>query len=303
MKHAKPLITLAVACLLALPAFSMSWNDGAGRDGRFDQLNLTEEEMENMTLAELRELKQENNRDQCPVNDGKMNQRRPMNDCPSERGFGDAFLLMDDLTEEEIENMTLAEINEMRQQKMEEFRNMTAEEIESLREEKRAEMENMTIAELREVGEKRFDRPFIGCGACLLVADLTAEELEGMTLAEIEALKEEKMAELNNMTLAEIEALKEEWTAEMENMTVAEVKEQMEVCNLLGLGGFGKDHKMAPQGCHDDQFGNAGFDRCNPTNLKGIQQNQCGMAGAGMNQQGGGALNNKMNGPGFGGQR
>jgi uncharacterized protein YqfB (UPF0267 family) len=312
MKHAKSLITLAVACLLALPAFSMPWNDGAGRDGRFDQLNLTEEEMENMTLAELRELKQESNQDQCPMNDGQMNQRPmnngqmnqcPMNNYPMMRGFGDAFLLMDDLTEEEIENMTLAEINEMRQQKMDEFRNMTAEEIESLREEKRAEMENMTIAELREVGEKRFDRPFIGGGACLLVADLTAEELEGMTLEEIEALKEEKMAELNNMTLAEIEALKEEWTAEMENMTLAEVKEQMEICNLLGLGGFGKDHKMAPQGCHGGQFGTDGFDRCNPTNLQGIQQNQCGMAGAGMNQQGGGALNNKMNGPGFGGQR
>ena len=222
MRHAKSLITLAVACLLAVPAFSMPWNDGAGRDGRFDQLNLTEEEMENMTLAELRELKQ----DQCPMDNGQMKgpvDKDQMSQCsmkrgqmpegtmkngPMERGYGDAFLLMDDLTEEEIENMTLAELNELRQQKMDEFRNMTAEEIEALREEKRAEMENMTLAELKEMKQDRFDRPFIGGGACLLATDLTAEELEGMTLAEIEALKGEKMDELNNMTIAEIEALK-----------------------------------------------------------------------------------------------
>jgi uncharacterized protein YqfB (UPF0267 family) len=284
MRHAKSLITLAVACLRAVPAFSMPWTNGAGDGGRFDQLNLTEEEMENMTLAELRELKQESNMDQCPMKDGQMNQgprdkgrmkQGPMN----VRGYDGAFLLMDDLTEEEMQSMTLAELNELRQQKMDEFRNMTAEEIEALREEKRAEMENMTLAELKEQKQGKFDRPFIGGGACLLVTDLTTEDLEGMTLAEIEALKQEKIDELNNMTLAEIEALKEEMMAEMENMTLAELKEQMEVCRTLG---FGKDHMGGSQGCHGGQFG---------------------MAGASMNQQGRGDFQNQMNEPGFGGQR
>jgi uncharacterized protein YqfB (UPF0267 family) len=294
MRHAKSLITLAVACLLAVPAFSMPRTNGAGDGGRFDQLNLTEEEMNNMTLAELRELRQESNMDQCPMEDGQMNQchmnKGQMDQCPMDndqmkqgpmnaRGCGGAFLLMDDLTEEEMQSMTLAELNELRQQKMDEFRNMTAEEIEALREEKRAEMENMTLAELKEQKQGKFYRPFIGGGACLLVTDLTAEELEGMTLAEIEALKQEKMDELANMTLAEIEVLKEEKMAEMENMTLAELKEQMEVCRTLGLG---EDHMGGPQGCHGGQFG---------------------MAGAGMEQQGRGDFQNQMNEPGFGGQR
>lgn len=309
MRPAKLLITLAVACLLAVPAFSMPWTNGAGNGGRFDQLNLTEEEMNNMTLAELMELRQESNMDQFPMKDGQMDQchmnkgqmdQCPMNKGPMGWGHGGAFLLMDDLTEEEMQSMTLAELNELRQQKMNEFRNMTAEEIEALREEKRAEMENMTLAELREIRQDGFDCPFIGGRACLLVTDLTAEELEGMTLAEIEALKQEKIDELNNMTLAEIEALKEEKMAEMENMTIAELKEQMEVCRTLG---FGKDHMGGSQGCHGGQFAMAGAAGCNPKCALGCQQNQCGMAGASMNQQGRGDFQNQMNGPGFGGQR
>jgi len=148
MRYAKSLITLAVACLLAVPAFSTPWKNGPGYGDRFDQLNLTEEEMNNMTLAELRELRQESNRDRCPMDGGQMNQG-PMSG-PMGRGYGDAYLLMDYLTEEEIQSMTLAEFNELKQQKMDELRNMTAEEVEALREEKRAEMDNMTIAELKE---------------------------------------------------------------------------------------------------------------------------------------------------------
>jgi hypothetical protein len=263
MRFAKSVITLAVVCLLAVPALSM------------------------------------------PNSGGKADRTGGMNNCEMDqpqmgRGCGGAFLLMGDLTEEEMQSMTLAELKELREQKMNELQNMTAEEIEALREEKRAEMENMTIAELREQRQDRFDRPFIGGGACLLVTDLTSEELEGMTLAEIEALKQEKIDELNNMTLAEIEALNEEKKAEMENMTLAELKEQMEVCSLLGLGGFGKDHRMGGHGCQGGQFGMVGSDGCGFNCGRGIQQNQCEMAGAGM-QQGRGDY--QMNGPDFGGQR
>ncbi len=292
MRYAKSLITLAVACLLAVPAFSTPWKNGPGYGDRFDQLNLTEEEMNNMTLAELRELRQESNRDRCPMDGGQMNQG-PMSG-PMGRGYGDAYLLMDYLTEEEIQSMTLAEFNELKQQKMDELRNMTAEEVEALREEKRAEMDNMTIAELRELRQERFDRPFVGGGACLLVTDLTVEELEGMTLAEIGALRQEKIDELNNMTLAEIEALKEEKMAEMDNMTIAELKEDMEVCSLLGLG---NDIRMGDGGFQGGQFGSDG---CGFSRGEGAQQNRCKMAGDGaMNQQGRG--DDQMNGPGFGG--
>jgi predicted DNA-binding protein (UPF0251 family) len=287
MRSARSLITLAVACLLAVPAFSMPWNNGPGYDGRFDQLNLTEEELENTTLAELRELRQESNQDQCPMNNGQMNQcpmdngQMNLKNGPMGRGYANAFLLMDDLTEEEIQGMTLAELNDLKQQKMDELGNMTTEEIEALREEKRAEMENMTIAELRDQRQDRFDRPFIRRGACLLATDLTVEELEGMTLAEIEALKEEKMAE-------------------MENMTIAELKEQMEVCSLLGLA---KGPMMGPQGQgnQDGQFGMARAGDCHAKGVQGFQQSQCGMAGAGMHQ-GRGGFDDQMNGPSFGGR-
>lgn len=328
MRFARPLITLAVACLLALPAFSMPWNSGPGNGGRFDQLNLTEEEMNNMTLAELRELRQESNQDQCPMNNtqeaqcpmnnaqmgqgpannAQMN-RGPVNNAQMGqgsannaqmgRGYGDISLLMDDLTDEEIQSMTLAEFNELRAEKMSELQNMTAEEIATLREEKMAEMENMTIAELKEMRQERSDQPFVGGGACLLVADLTAEDLENMTLTEIETLRQEKIDELNNMTLAEIATLKEEKQAAMENMTIDELKdelkEQMEVCSLLGLGGFG-NNKMG------GQFGMAGSDGCGFNCGQAAQQNLGGMAGtAAMNQQGRG--DNQINGPGIGGRR
>ncbi len=262
MRYTKSLITLAVACLLAVPALSMPYSGGmADRTG-------------------------------C-MNDRQMDQ------CQMGRGCGGVFLLLDDLTEEEMEEMTIAELKELREEKRAEMANMTAEEIEALREERRAEMENMTIAELRDLRENRVDRPFIGGGACLLAADLTAEVLQDMTLAEIEALREEKRAELENMTLAEIEALKEERMAEMEEMTIAELKERMEVCRTLGLGGLCKDHQMGPRG---GQFGMAGHSGFNSKNLQGCQQNQFGVAGAGM-QQGRGGLDDQMNEPGFGGRR
>jgi len=247
MRHAKSLITLAVVCLLAVPALSMPYSGGkADRTGS--------------------------------MNNSQMDQ------CQMGRGCGGAFLLMNDLTEEEMQSMTLAELKELRQQKMNEFRNMTAEEIEALKEEKRAEMENMTLAELKEQRQERSDRPFLGGGACLLITDLTAEDLEGMTLAEIEELNEQRKAE-------------------MENMTLAELKEQMEVCRTLGLGGLGKDRMGGPHGCQAGQFGMAGAANCNAKGALGFQQNQCGMAGAGIEQQGRGAFQNQMTGPGFGGQR
>ena len=312
MRSTKSLITLAVACLLAVPAFSMPWNDGPGPDGRFDQLNLTEEEMENMTLAELRELRQETNRADCqmdegPANQGQMNQgemdqcpmnQGRMNNGPMGRGFGDCLLLMTDLTPEEMESMTLGELQDLREQKMDELRNMTAEEIEALREEKRAEMDNMTIAELREMRGSGFDRPFIGGGACLLATDLTAEELNGMTLAQIEDLRQEKVDELNNMTIAEIEALREENRAQMENMTVAELRERMEVCETLGLG---HNCMGCPQGCHCS-FEMDGAPNCCAMGGRGCHQTQCAAPGAGM-QQGRGVSGSPTNAPGFGGAK
>jgi len=165
------LITLAVATLIAVPAFSMPWDKVPGRHGGFDGMNLTEEEMENMTLGELRAMRQEMNVAQSPregeTGDSPMYQRSrspgpmdrgAMNQGPGARGpmdrcFGCPSILMMDLTDEEIKNMTLAELSDLRAEKMAELGNMTSEEIEALWQEKRLEMENMTLAELSEQRE------------------------------------------------------------------------------------------------------------------------------------------------------
>ncbi|MGD9911225.1 hypothetical protein [Methanothrix sp.] len=180
-----------------------------------------------------------------------------------EMGPGGVWLLMDDITQEDLENMTLAEIRELRESKRAELENMTLAEIRELRESKRAELENMTLAEIRALKEKRLaementtlaemrgkgytECPYWpmggaqglrGVGPCdadicmkglggmwLLMDDITQEDLENMTLAEIRELRESKRAELENMTLAEIRELKEKRLAEMENTTLAEMR-------------------------------------------------------------------------------
>jgi hypothetical protein len=303
------LITLAVATLIAVPAFSMPWDKVPGRHGGFDGMNLTEEEMENMTLGELRAMRQEMNVAQSPregeTGDSPMYQRSrspgpmdrgAMNQGPGARGpmdrcFGCPSILMMDLTYEEIKNMTLAELSDLRAEKMAELGNMTSEEIEALWQEKRLEMENMTLAELR---ESRQDRPFLGFGACLLATDITLEELEGMTLAEIEALREEKIGELEKMTIGELEELNEAWRTEMENMTLAELSEQREVCSILGLGA---DGMRGRQGCQGERFGMG-----SPGMRQGYPECQFGTRASGMEDQGRGVFGGRMKKAGFPGE-
>ncbi|UEC43483.1 MAG: exported protein of unknown function [Methanothrix sp.] len=205
MRLGKYLMTLAVVCLLATPGMSAP-NWGEKGDGS------------------------------RMMNCGPMD--RGMDRGYMVGGFWGGFPLGEDLTAEEMENMTLAELRDMREEKRAEMENMTPAELRELKEQKWAEMENKTMRELRETRRERLDRdrPFLGLNVCLLLTDLTAEDLEGMTEEEIEALREEKTAELDNMTLAEIEALKEDKRGEMENMTLAELREDREVCALMGSG-------------------------------------------------------------------
>jgi hypothetical protein len=134
MKHVKLLITLALACMLAVPAFAMPMVGDNERGDMFGQLDLTEEEMANMTLAELKEMAEEATTEASD---------RPL-------FMGDICLLVTDLTVEDVEGMTLAEIEELKESLAEEVDGMTIAEIEELREERAAEMEEMTLAELNE---------------------------------------------------------------------------------------------------------------------------------------------------------
>ncbi|OPX79360.1 MAG: hypothetical protein A4E45_00638 [Methanosaeta sp. PtaB.Bin039] len=165
MRFAKLLMTLAAVCLLAAPAFSMPWGAGGmGPRACAAFGNLTQEEMNNMTLAELKSLQQENAR----APDG---------------------------------------------------------------------------------------RPMFAGGACMLLAsDITKETLEGMTLAEIKAKWQELNDRMNNMTMAEIQNLGEQKKTEIESMTLAQIQEQREVCRILEMVGH-MDEKgmgMGMRGPHQD---------------------------------------------------
>jgi hypothetical protein len=59
MRHVKPLITLVLACLLAVPA--MAQNGNAGTGGLFGQFGLTDEQKATTTLGELKDLVKDQN--------------------------------------------------------------------------------------------------------------------------------------------------------------------------------------------------------------------------------------------------
>jgi len=62
MRHVKPLITLALACLMAVPTLAMPQDGNAGYGGMFGQLDLTEEQKATMTLGELKDLAADQNK-------------------------------------------------------------------------------------------------------------------------------------------------------------------------------------------------------------------------------------------------
>ncbi|MDD1731548.1 MAG: hypothetical protein CG440_805 [Methanosaeta sp. NSM2] len=216
------LIALAAVCLLAAPALSMPMGDGSCRPGHgamFDMKNnLTPEELDNMTLGELKEMQRESmNQSQCAGGDkncsqdcrgpearmmgrdgqagqmmkgdgpncqmmGKDGQNGQMmkGDGPNGRMMGrdgqagqcqgschddganrnmfggnQAFLLMDDLNAEDISNMTVGQVRDMIQTKMQELDNMTLSQIKQLKLEKMQRMENMTLSELKQENLER----------------------------------------------------------------------------------------------------------------------------------------------------
>jgi hypothetical protein len=66
--------------------------------------------------------------------------------------------------------------------------------------------------------------------------DLTADELNNMTLNQIKELQQKKMQELGNMTLNEISELRQEKMEAQNNMTLNELMAMRG--NMPGMGGF-----------------------------------------------------------------
>ncbi len=149
---------------------------------------------------------------------------------------GGWMLLADDIAAEDLNNMTLAEIKELRQQKVQELQNMTPAEIQALREQKVQKIENMTLAEIRDMKRDWAlkSRYLAGDGFAglhggmwmLLVDDATRDNLQNMTRAKIDELRQQKMQELENMTPAEIRDLREQKVQELQNKTLSELKDQ-----------------------------------------------------------------------------
>jgi hypothetical protein len=131
------LAAMAAICLLVAPAFSMPSGNGACGDG-----------MKGNSMG-------------CGMGMGMMGGDASM--CQGANGMGHdmigPFLLMDDLTEEQLNNMTLGELNELKKEKMAELNNMTLGEIKELQQKKMQQqmdkLNNTTIGELKEQGGMR----------------------------------------------------------------------------------------------------------------------------------------------------
>jgi hypothetical protein len=125
------LAAMAAICLLVVPAFSMPSGNGACGDG-----------MKENSMG-------------CGMGMGMMGGDVSM--CRGANGMGHdmigPFLLMDNLTEEQLNNMTMGELKELKKEKMAELNNMTLGEIKELQQKKMQQqmdkLNNTTIGELK----------------------------------------------------------------------------------------------------------------------------------------------------------
>jgi hypothetical protein len=175
MNHKNTLTALTVAalaalimvCFLAAPANSSLADKSVSKvQHDFWMNNLTKEELDNMTVGQLQEMRQQAWQNATPCQIGR----------PGQKGIGccgrgcmardSLILLMDDLTVDKLNNMTLSQIRELEQKKIEERNNMTLGQIRELEQKKMEERNNMTLGELREEAkEQRQIAALLGSGA------------------------------------------------------------------------------------------------------------------------------------------
>jgi hypothetical protein len=140
--------------------------------------NLTEKELNSMTLGQLHQMAQQAWQNATPGQCRMLNQNG--SDCRGPRclmpgsgpdagsknaafgcggngrmGRASLLLLTDDLTMEELNNMTLGQIRDLEQKKMQERNNMTLGQIRELEQKKMEEQNNMTLSELREEAKQQ----------------------------------------------------------------------------------------------------------------------------------------------------
>ncbi len=186
MKFKITLIAMAVVCLLMAPAFSVPSDRAAAKDKQDGKLysmeNITPEQMGNMTLGEIREMRQQawGNSTGCTAGKagqncsqmgnhtmayGKMRGNAGKNSANNFRDFDGSrsfrpnngpdvhgfqlLMRMDNLTVDKLNNMTLNQIKDLQQKKMQELGNMTLNQIRELNQKEMQSQNNMTLNELR----------------------------------------------------------------------------------------------------------------------------------------------------------
>jgi hypothetical protein len=156
---------------------------------------------------------------------------RPADDNPGGFCQGPMFAMKDNLTSEELDNMTLG-------QRMKEGCAMSG----SCKMNKMGPMgawfgrdgegckgsENMCTFRQDNNSSQccRASQIMPKISPVLLMNDLIVEDLENMTLNEIKALAQEKTLELDNMTLSEVRQLVQTRLSERDNMTLFDLKEE-----------------------------------------------------------------------------
>lgn len=183
MKFKITLIAMAVVCLLMAPAFSVPSDRATVKDKQdgklYSMANITPEQMGNMTLGEIREMRQQawgnstagkagQNCSQMGNHTmayGKMSGNAGKNSANNFRGFDGSrsfrpnygpdahgfqpLMRMDNLTVDKLNNMTLNQIKDLQQKKMQELGNMTLNQIRELNQKETQAQNNMTLNELR----------------------------------------------------------------------------------------------------------------------------------------------------------
>lgn len=224
------MVALAAACLLAAPALSAPCGDGSrhfGQGAMFDlKNNLTPEEMDNMTLGELKEMRTESmNQSQfCPAGDGNCSQSCRGANGQMMGGNGPDGKMgrngPDGMMSGNGPNCQMGG-NEADGQMMG----------------RDGDQPGRCQGAGPDDGMGR--NMFRGNPAALLMEDMDVEDLSNMTVSQVRDLIQTKMQELDNMTLSQIKQLKLERMQKMENMTLSEMKEEngkrQEMAGILGL--------------------------------------------------------------------
>ena len=252
------MIALAAACLLAAPALSAPCGDGSrhfGQGAMFDlKNNLTPEEMDNMTLGELKEMRTESmNQSQfCPAGDGNCSQScRGANGQMMGGNGPDGKMGRNGPDGKMGRNGPDGKMgrNEPDGQMMGRDGpdgkmggngpncQMGGNEADGQMMGRDGDQPGRCQGAGPDDGMGR--NMFRGNPAALLMEDMDVEDLSNMTVSQVRDLIQTKMQELDNMTLSQIKQLKLERMQKMENMTLSEMKEEngkrQEMAGILGL--------------------------------------------------------------------